>query len=212
MRTMMPVLLFAVVVIILLQLLLRRKNAPRRSFQKLQDELAEENRLYTRQRPVEESMLFVPDISLLPVQAYNADEMAEKKAAIHQQQVLAQCETTMLHFDAPFTNKELKERFGTAQLEKIALYEENYVKLMHQMVVWAESLRRDGRDTEAVQVLEAGIAYGSDHSKMFTVLADLYNTRREKDALLRLLPAAERLAEPIRGKVKKQIEQYLSEM
>ena len=212
MRTMMPVLLIAVVVIILIQLLLRRKNAPRRGFQKMQEELERENTLYTRQHPVEESLFFVPDTSLLPVQPYNGDELAEKKTAAHQQKVLEQCGTKMLKFDTPMTNRELKERFGTAQLEKIAMYEENYVKLMHQLTAWADSLRRDGQDTHAAQALEAGIAYGSDMSRMYTMLAEIYKARREKDALERLGLSAEHLAEPIRGKVKRQIEQYLSEL
>ena len=212
MRTMMPLLLFAFVVIIMIQFLLRRKNAPRRGFRKMQEELERENALYIRQQPLEESMFFVPDTALLPVQIYNEDELAEKKAAMHQQKVLAQCETKMLHFDAPLTNLELKERFGTAQLEKIAMYEENYVKLMHLITAWAESLRRDGQDTQAMQALEAGIAYGSDMSKMYTALAEIYMTRREAKALERLSQSAERLSEPIRGKVKRQLEQYLSDM
>jgi len=212
MRTMMPVLLFAIIVIIMIQLLLRRKNTPRPGFRKMQKELEEENTRYTRQAPVEDSMLFVPDISILPVQPFNEDEIAEKKTAMHQQKVLAQCGTKMLRFDMPLTNRELKERFGTAQLEKIAMYEENYVKLMHQLTTWAESLRREGEDAQAVQVLEAGISYGSDLSKMYTMLADLYKTRRDKPALTRLLQSAETLSEPIRSKVKRQIEQYISEM
>ena len=207
-----PLLLASVCMYIAAQFWKKRRNAPNREVQIFREALEEEHRTYVPQKPLEPELLFVPDVSLLPVRDYTEAEQAALKAPAHQQKVVQQTAQQMVRFKEPLTNRELKARYGTAQLEDIARCEENYVRLMHMLAAWAEALLKEDEEDAAVRVLEAGVAYGSDVSRMFAMLAEIYTARSDAGGLHGLRAAAARLAEPMRGRIEGQIEQSIAQI
>lgn len=73
-----------------------------------------------------------------------------------------------------YTNTELKIAYGTANLEALSVYDQNFTTLCHALVSYAKELYALGFATDAQTVLEYGIEIGSDISQNFLLLAQIY--------------------------------------
>lgn len=72
------------------------------------------------------------------------------------------------------TNTDLKLKYGAANLAVLTECEQNFTELCLTLAGYADCLVKLGYQDEAVTVLEFGISCGSDLSKNYLLLADLY--------------------------------------
>nr|WP_302598441.1 hypothetical protein [uncultured Cellulosilyticum sp.] len=72
------------------------------------------------------------------------------------------------------SNVELKERFGTMQLEKLSYYEQNLMEYMTTSCAYGKLLFEKGYLPESQKVLEYIISLGCDLSQCYLTLADVY--------------------------------------
>lgn len=105
------------------------------------------------------------------------------------------------------TNTDLKLQYGLANLEALSEYDQNFATLCGTLVSYAEALMKSGHDTEAQTVLEFGISCGSDHSRNYRLLAQLYHRQGDSDSLAALLAQAKELDSPMRDTIVKHIEE-----
>jgi hypothetical protein len=131
--------------------------------------------VYIPKREISEDLFYKPDVSLLPVKDYGeGDSERPSAAALTQVNALNCASAKMIRLPFPLTNDEIKKEFGTANLEFVAACEENYTRFMQAMTRWAQTLLDSGEYGDAELVLTACVNGGSDLSKTYIMLADIY--------------------------------------
>lgn len=108
------------------------------------------------------------------------------------------------------TNTDLKLKYGPANLDALGEYDENFSTLCQTLAAYAECLLKLGYRKEAQVVLEFGISCGSDHSKNYRMLADLYQEQRKTKELTELLAKANELDSPMKQRIISHIENALA--
>ena len=88
------------------------------------------------------------------------------------------------------TNTELKEQYGVANLTELTDYDNNYTTLVNTIARWGARLIELEYIDEAVTILEYGLSVGTDVSRNYLLLADIYRTRGEYDRIDALITRA----------------------
>ncbi|MCL2015310.1 MAG: hypothetical protein FWG68_03575 [Defluviitaleaceae bacterium] len=138
-----------------------------------------------RRRDVENIFYYTANLNELPFETTATEEIVKL-----QNRVKLRAAAPMIHFHQKFTNIELKTAYGAANLEMIALNEENYNKYIYALLKWAEHLLENGSDIQkknAYFILERCVDLGSEHKKTYALLADKYAEKADKIALDNLL-------------------------
>jgi hypothetical protein len=205
-RGVVPIVVLVVVVTIGMKIAERRRmDKVRQNSQDVID--ADEAANYARNRDITAEFFYAPDMANLPVAQYSGEDMAKPAAPyMWQTKAVTAAEKKMLHFDRQYSNLELKQMFGPANLDHVAKYEENFSNFMHTMRHWAEALLAAGKDEDARRVLEESVRAGSELSHSYTLLADIYKGSSDFSALNELLAAARASAMPGKGIAIKHIE------
>lgn len=88
------------------------------------------------------------------------------------------------------SNTDLKLAYGAANFQLLSEYDANYELLCTTLQSLAEALCEEGRSKEAMEILEYAIETGSDISKTFFLLADLYNENQTPENIQLLIAKA----------------------
>lgn len=87
-----------------------------------------------------------------------------------------------------FSNVELKEHYGTMQLEKLSYYEQNFIEYMNTSCAYGKLLLKKGHLLESQKVLEYILSIGCDLSQAYLTLIEIYTTTQmDRDDTLRHL-------------------------
>lgn len=108
------------------------------------------------------------------------------------------------------TNTDLKLKYGAANLDELSEYDQNFSTLCATLVSYAECLAKLGYMEQAQTVLEYGISCGSDHSRNYRMLADIYARQSQSEKLQELLAKAAELNSPMKQAIIAHIEEKLS--
>ena len=208
-RGIIPIVVLVVIVTIGLKMAeKKRMDKVRQNTQDMID--ADDAANYARHRDIGEDFFYEPNLSDLPVAQYSGEDMKNLVPPyMWQTKVIAAAEKKMLRFDKQYTNLELKQMFGPANLEDVAKYEENFTNFIHAMRYWAEALINADRRADAQRVLEESVKAGSELSQSYTLLADIYNQSGNINALKELLSKAQASAMPGKNIAIKHIEALL---
>ncbi len=109
------------------------------------------------------------------------------------------------------TNTDLKLKYGPANLDALFEYGENFSTLCRTLVSYAECLLKLGYQKEAQDVLEFGISCGSDHSRNYRMLADIYQKQHRMKELADLLAKADALDSPMKQSILSYIKERLAD-
>ena len=104
-----------------------------------------------------------------------------------------------------WTNTDLKLEYGTANITILSEYDFNYTNLVTALQKLAELLHDGGDDAHAIEVLEFAVSTGTDVSKSYYLLADLYKVCGTPEKIELLV----RRAETIHSLMKNSIVQNL---
>ena len=104
-----------------------------------------------------------------------------------------------------WTNTDLKLEYGTANITILIEYDFNYTNLVTALQKLAELLHDGGDDAHAIEVLEFAVSTGTDVSKSYYLLADLYKACDTPEKIELLI----RWAETIHSLMKNSIVQNL---
>lgn len=131
----------------------------------------------------------------------NFDSDPVKKA---EKKLLALSERKILNLGGQ-TNTDLKLLYGAANLPLLSEYDTNYTELCRTLVAYAEALLALSRGAEAQTVLEYGISCGSDLSRNYLLLAELYLEQGDSAAVGRLISTAEDLVSPMKDSILRRL-------
>ena len=142
-----------------------------------------------RRRDIDPELFITPDIDALPFKEYGQKPEYEpvRFAAAEAKEMSA---LPMIKTAKDMTNNDIKLKFGVANLEDVAIMEENYNYFIAAMLKWAEELIALREYADAETVLKETVRIGSDFSKSYTLLADVYAAVNDRTALCALYDAA----------------------
>jgi len=133
---------------------------------------AEEAANSVRKKEIPPEMFYVADLALLPPvpedDPYKVERCANRK---------------MIRFATPVTNLELKQKYGLAQMDNIALYEENFHEYLKALTIWAAALTDENQDDAALSILEHAILLGSEFRNTYKLAADVCVRFNDADGL-----------------------------
>ncbi|MCL2170675.1 MAG: hypothetical protein FWB71_00865 [Defluviitaleaceae bacterium] len=133
-----------------------------------------------RTKEIEQERFYVADVGLLPIRQYSD---ASEVLAQRQKKAVDLADKKMINRISGLSNVDLKNMFGVAQLDKIAMYEENFTKYMHALRFWCERLIEEGQAGDARIILEESVKAGSEVSAIYTMLAGIYRDDKNEGAL-----------------------------
>lgn len=91
------------------------------------------------------------------------------------------------------SNTDLKLQYGTANITVLSEYDQNFTILVRTLQTWAKILYDNDYVQQARQVLEFAISAGSDVSKSYYLLAQIYQNSGEADKIESLIDSAKKL-------------------
>ena len=91
------------------------------------------------------------------------------------------------------SNTELRLTYGTANLDPLTLYDQNFTALIRSLQKWGSLLASAGNKPDAVTVLSYAVSIGSDIAGTYALLARLYKEQGELSKIEELKVAAEEL-------------------
>lgn len=110
-----------------------------------------------------------------------------------------------------FTNTELKNKYGIANINLLSEYDNNYITLISILQKWAERLYKAGYQQEALNVLEYAVTCKTNVSKTYRILAELYKQLNTPEKINSLLNTIEPLSIYGKDKLIQEIKAFLIE-
>lgn len=92
-----------------------------------------------------------------------------------------------------YTNTDLKLEYGTANITALSEYDQNYTLLVRTLQQWADILMDAGYVYEAGVLMEFAVSTGTDISKTYYKLAEIYSSRGDSFQIQQLLESAGKL-------------------
>lgn len=92
-----------------------------------------------------------------------------------------------------YTNTELKFEYGTANIDLLAAYDQNYTLLVTTLQKWADALWNADHKKEAVQIMEFAVNTRTDVSRAYYKLAEYYSANGQREKINALIDTAETL-------------------
>jgi len=143
---------------------------------------AEHHANFSRKKDPDPEEYLKIDPHTLPIRNY-PDEPTYARVVARQNNILNVASLPMIYNIRGMSNRELKLKYGAANLDRMVTYEENYDRFIHHLLEWATALTALGNTADACTVLKAAIEYHCDRSQAYTMLAGLISDRGELDAL-----------------------------
>ena len=107
------------------------------------------------------------------------------------------------------SNTELRLAYGTANLDPLTVYDQNFTILIRSLQKWGTLLVSAGRTKDAVTVLSYAVSIGSDIAGTYTLLAGLYKENGELQKIYELMESAEQLSTLMKPSILRDLEQML---
>ena len=112
---------------------------------------------------------------------------------LQQDQVVSECISTLETLTSQkilnltgFSNTDLKLEYGTANINVLSEYDQNYTLLVRTLQKWADVLIDTGYMEEASVLMEFAISTGTDVSRTYYELAKYYASQGETEQIKRL--------------------------
>lgn len=108
-----------------------------------------------------------------------------------------------------YTNTDLKMEYGTGNITKLSMYDQNYTTLVTTLQKWADMLISLDEKNAAIGLLEFCVSIGTDVGKTYYILAEHYLENNDEFAYFDLIDKAsdlksinaENIAKNLRDKV-----------
>lgn len=105
------------------------------------------------------------------------------------------------------SNTDLKLEYGTANLEVLTEYDQNYTVLVRTLQKWADCLIAGGYQKEAVSLMEFAVSTGTDISRTYYLLAEYYASLGQYREIDRLRTVAKELLSANRNVIVKHLQE-----
>lgn len=129
----------------------------------------------------------------IPFDKLPLDVMAEDSNITECQALLKELSTQPIVNLTGYTNTDLKLEYGTANITPLSEYDQNYTILVRTLQQWADILYDANYVEEACSLMEFAVSTGTDISRTYYKLADIYASRGDICQIEQLITQAQKL-------------------
>lgn len=152
------------------------------------------------------------DYLIIPENALPFTETEEAEEAGLQKDVKDIISRKILNLSG-ISNTDLKLKYGHANLDLLSEYDQNFSNLLRSLDNWGSYLYNSKEDKKAAkQVLEYSVSIGSDITRTYTTLANIYLGENSPDKVQSLIDKAENsdffMKDSIVSKLKKLVQEF----
>lgn len=194
----MPIPIFFVLFIIIIvyfsyktRIVSREEDRKRKEFWELETKAN-----FTRKKDISQLNYITIDLNALPIDKNTTDPLINE----YQDKVIALSQEKILNLN-PMTNTQLKLTYGSANLDLLTSYENNYTSLIRTLYIWANYLVKLNKTEDAIKVLEYGLLLNTDISEHFILLGKLYKENNNTIKFEKLINKAEELDSLLKNKI-----------
>ncbi|MBP3617281.1 MAG: hypothetical protein J6J38_04510 [Lachnospiraceae bacterium] len=126
-----------------------------------------------------------------------------------EQEICALADSRILNLTG-ISNTELRLAYGTANLDPLTAYDQNFTTLIRALQKWGTLLASAGKQKDAVTVLSYGVSIGSDIAATYALLARLYKEQGDYHKIEELKESAEALTTLMKPSILRDLEQISS--
>lgn len=144
-------------------------------------------------------------IPLTAIPSEHSAPLSEELAGVEQELCLL-ANSPIVNLNG-ISNTELRLTYGTANLEPLSIYDQNFTALIRALQKWGNLLTSAGKPEDAVTVLSYSVSIGSDIAGTYALLARLYKDRGEFSKISELKASAEKLNTLMKPSILRDLEQ-----
>ena len=133
------------------------------------------------------------DYIQVPLDKLPFDTMAEHPTVSEYHSLIKTLATQPIVNLTGYTNTDLKLEHGTANITVLMEYDQNYTVLARTLQQWADILYEASYVNDAQILMEYAISTGTDISRTYYKLAEIYASRGDISQIEALITAAEKL-------------------
>ena len=130
---------------------------------------------------------------LIPFERFPMNCLTEHPQIMEYQQLLQDLSQRKIVNLTGYTNTDLKLEYGTANITALSEYDQNYTILVRTLQQWADILLDAGYVSEATVLMEFAISTGTDISRTYYKLAEIYSARGDNFQIQQLLEQSRNL-------------------
>lgn len=161
----------------------------------------EKNANFARSKDISTlSYLTVPN-DALPFSAHTDDE----QEAFLEKEVKECSERKLLNLSA-YSNTDLKEQYGIANLEELSNCDQNFLLFIRALSNWGSYLYEKKDFSRAKQVMEYSLSIGSDISSVYTTLGHIYASEGNIQKINELITEVTDSEIPLKDSIIKQLQ------
>jgi len=107
-----------------------------------------------------------------------------------------------------YTNTDLKLEYGTANITILSEFDLHYTNLVTLLQKLAQQLHESGNDALAISTLEFAVSTGTDISKSYYLLADLYTEAGTPEKITALINSAQTINSMMKNTIVQRLKEY----
>lgn len=151
------------------------------------------------------------DISTLSYLTVSEDELPfsnsteDEQEAWLEQEVKKFLNRKMINLSA-FSNTDLKEQYGIANLDELSEYDQNFLLFIRNLSTWGNYLYQKNDFTRAKQIMEYSLSIESDISTVYTTLGHIYAAEGKLQKIDELITLAENSEAALKDSIIRQLQ------
>lgn len=107
-----------------------------------------------------------------------------------------------------YTNTDLKLEYGTANITILTEFDLHYTNLVTLLQKLAQQLHESGNDALAISTLEFAVSTGTDVSKSYYLLADLYTEAGTPEKIATLIDSVQDINSLMKDTIVQKLREY----
>lgn len=158
---------------------------------------------FARSRDISELNYIVVTEKDLPFSA-SLSTLTDEREADLEQQVLDSSKRKMINL-SNYTNTDLKEQYGIANLEELSNCDQNYLIFIRNLANWGTFLYEKEEYPRAKQIMEYSLSIDSDISSVYVTLGHIYAREGNPSKIDELIFTVEQSDFSLKSSILKQL-------
>lgn len=192
---------FASFIALILLITVSIKRQAKRTRQKEEDFWSRERRANAIRRKPLDNLKYVK----IPLETFPTHLLNEDPQVLECIDILETLTSRNIVNFTGFSNTDLKLEYGTANIEALTEYDQNYTLLVRTLQKWADLLLAAGYAKEASMLMEFAVSTDTDISRTYYLLAEYLVSHGQAAQVDRLIKTAENLRSANRDSIVKNL-------
>lgn len=195
---------FIILCLLLSYELKKRKKKETKIYEDFLDEEARANS--TRRKPMDDLQFITIPFDTLPLASLPDNEKVQENI-----EILRTISDSGIVNLTGFSNTDLKLKYGVPNLPILSEYDAAYTSMARALYEWGNELHKNKLDDEALTVLEFAVSTGSDVSKTYDIMAEIYQKTNSYQKIEELIDKASAINSSNKNYIIKHLKGYLPE-